>query len=89
MTVYDRLSSAVKVRHYSPKTLEAYKGWTQKFQTFTKSKESQLVSMDDVKGFLSFLAVDKKVAAATQNQALNAIVFLYRAVLNLELGAIG
>ena len=47
MTVYDRLSSAVKVRHYSPKTLEACKGWTQKFQTFTKSKEPQLVSMDD------------------------------------------
>ena len=56
MSVDDRLSSAVKVRHYSPKTLQAYKGWTQKFQTFTQSKEPQLVSMDDVKGFLSMPA---------------------------------
>jgi integron integrase len=88
VTVYDRLSSAVKVRHYSPKTLEAYKGWTQKFQTFTKSKESQLVSMDDVKGFLSFLAVDKKVAAATQNQAFNALLFLFKHVLEKEFGKV-
>ena len=74
MSVYDKLSSAVKVRHYSPKTLQAYRGWTQKFQTFTQSQEPQLVSMDDVKGFLSFLAVDKKVAASSQNQAFNALL---------------
>ena len=81
MSVYDRLSSAVKVRRYSPKTLQAYRGWTHKFQTFTKSKKPQLVSMDNVKGFLSFLAVDKKVAASTQNQASNALLFLCQPVL--------
>ena len=64
--VYDRLHSAIKVRHYSAKTLQAYKAWTQKFQTFTKSKDPERVTMDDVKGFLSFLAVDKKVAASSQ-----------------------
>jgi hypothetical protein len=58
--VYDGLTSAIKVRHYSPKTLEAYKIWTQKFQTFTQSKNPRRVSMDDIKGFLSFLAVTKK-----------------------------
>lgn len=44
--VYDGLTSAIKVRHYSPKTLQAYRIWTQKFQTFTKSKDPRLVTMD-------------------------------------------
>ena len=79
--VYDRLHSAIKVRHYSAKTLQAYKAWTQKFQTFTKSKDPERVTMDDVKGFLSFLAVDKKVAASSQNQAVNALLFLFQACL--------
>ncbi|WP_052808432.1 phage integrase N-terminal SAM-like domain-containing protein [Methyloterricola oryzae] len=54
--VYDRLTSAVKVRHYSPKTLQAYRHWTRKFQSFTKSKDPGLLAMEDVKDFLSFLA---------------------------------
>ena len=84
VSVYDRLSSAVKVRHYSPKTLQAYKGWTQKFQTFTKSKDPQVASMGDVKGFLSYLAVDRKVSASSQNQAFNALLFLFNHVLGKE-----
>ena len=88
MWVYDGLTSAIKVRHYSPKTLEAYQIWTQKFQTFTKSKDPRLVSMDDVKGFLSFLAVEKKVAASSQNQAFNALLFLFRHVLEKDFGKV-
>ncbi|MCK7496706.1 MAG: phage integrase N-terminal SAM-like domain-containing protein [Comamonadaceae bacterium] len=49
--VYDGLTSAIEVRHYSPKTLDAYQSWTQKFQTFTQSKDPRSLSMDDVKGF--------------------------------------
>lgn len=86
--VYDGLTSAIKVRHYSPKTLEAYQIWTQKFQTFTQSKDPRLVTMDDVKGFLSFLAVEKKVAASSQNQAFNALLFLFRHVLEKEFGKV-
>jgi integron integrase len=86
--VYDGLTSAIKVRHYSPKTLEAYQIWTQKFQTFTQSKDPRLVTMDDVKGFLSFLAVNKKVAASSQNQAFNALLFLFRHVLEKEFGKV-
>jgi integron integrase len=82
--VYDRLHSAIKVRHYSAKTLQAYKAWAQKFQTFTKSKDPEHVTMDDVKGFLSFLAVDKKVAASSQNQAFNALLFLFKHVLEKQ-----
>jgi integron integrase len=86
--VYDGLTSAIKVRHYSPKTLDAYTIWTQKFQTFTQSKDPKLLSMDDVKGFLSFLAIHKKVAASSQNQAFNALLFLFRHVLEREFGKV-
>ena len=88
MWVYDGLTSAIKVRHYSPKTLQAYQIWTQKFQTFTKSKDPQLIAMDDIKGFLSFLAADKKVAASSQNQAFNALLFLFRHVLEKDFGKV-
>ena len=84
--VYNGLTSAIKVRHYSPKTLQVYKFWTQKFQTFTKSKDPRLVAMDDVKGFLSFLAVETKISASSQNQAFNALLFLFKHVLEKEFG---
>ncbi|MER2530313.1 MAG: integron integrase, partial [Candidatus Competibacter sp.] len=86
--VYDGLTSAIKVRHYSPKTLDAYKIWTQKFQTFTQSKDPRLLSMDDVKGFLSFLAVHKNISASSQNQAFNALLFLFKHVLEREFGKV-
>ncbi len=86
VSVYDGLNSAVAVRHYSPKTLQAYRHWTRKFQTFTRSKEPGLLSNDDVKGFLNFLAVDRKVAASSQNQAFNALLFLFKHVLGKEFG---
>ncbi len=79
--VYDKLNSAIKVRHYSPKTFKAYRSWTRKLQAFTKSKDPKSLSMDDVKDFLSFLAVEKEVAASSQNQAFNALLFLFRHVL--------
>ncbi len=82
--VYEKLNTAIKVRHYSPKTLKVYRSWTRKLQAFTKSKDPQSLSMEDVKRFLSFLAVDKKVAASTQNQAFNALLFLFKHVLEKE-----
>ena len=86
--VYDGLATAIKVRHYSPKTLKAYKVWTQKLQAFTKSKDPRLLTMDDVKGFLSFLAVERKISASSQNQAFNALLFLFRHVLEIEFGKV-
>ncbi len=75
--VYEKLHTAIKVRHYSRKTFHAYRSWARKLQTFVKSKDPQLLSMDDVKDFLSFLAVVKKVSASSQNQAFNALLFLF------------
>ena len=75
--VYEGLESAIKVRHYSPKTWKAYRTWVRKLQNFTRSKDPALLSMTDVKAFLSHLAVEKNVSAATQNQAFNALLFLF------------
>jgi len=84
VAVYGKLNSAIKVRHYSRKTLQAYRSWMRRFQAFTLSKDPELLCMDDVKGFLTSLAVEKKVAASTQNQAFNALLFLFRHVLEKE-----
>jgi integron integrase len=80
------LEDEIRVRHYSSKTLKTYKGWVQKFQIFTRSKNAELLSSDDVKEYLTFLAVKRKVSSTTQNQAFNSLLFLYRHVLGREFG---
>ncbi|MBW2742558.1 MAG: phage integrase N-terminal SAM-like domain-containing protein [Deltaproteobacteria bacterium] len=85
---YARLVNEIQVRHYSPKTLKAYRGWVQKFQSFTKSKSPELISTEDVKEYLTFLAVKRRVSASTQNQAFNALLFLFRHVLGKEFGKV-
>jgi site-specific recombinase XerD len=77
VSVYNDLNFEIKIRHYSPNTLKTYTGWARQFQNFTKSKEPELLVDSDVKDFLTHLAVDRKVAASTQNQAFNALLFLF------------
>jgi site-specific recombinase XerC len=86
--VFDSLNSEIKIRHYSPKTLKSYRSWTRHFQTFTKSKDYQALTQQDVVDFLSHLAVVKQVSASSQNQAFNALLFLYKHVLKKEFGEI-
>ncbi|MFZ2959720.1 MAG: integron integrase [Candidatus Ozemobacteraceae bacterium] len=85
---FNGLSSAIIVRHYSPKTEKVYRVWLRKFQAFTHSKSPNLLSVADVKDFLTFLAVKGKVAASTQNQAFNALLFFFRHVLGKEFGKV-
>ena len=85
---YTRLTEEIRTRHYSPKTLKTYTQWARKFQAFTKSKAPETLCVDDVKAFLSYLAVKREVAASTQNQAFNALLFFFRHVLNKEFGEI-
>ena len=87
-SVYSDLEAEIKIRHYSPKTLKAYRGWARQFQNFTKSKGPQLLSNADIKDFLTFLAVKRKVSASSQNQAFNALLFLFRHILKTEFGDI-
>jgi len=85
-SVFDKLNDEIKIRHYSPKTLRAYRGWAGQFQSFTKSKDPQLLSAVDVKDFLTFLEVKRRVSASSQNQAFNALLFFFRHVLKKEFG---
>ena len=85
---YIRLVDEIRLRHYSVKTLRAYRLWMQKFQTYTRSKHPGLLSADDVKAFLTHLAVEKNVSASSQNQAFNALLFFFRHVLSKEFGKI-
>ncbi|WP_456385765.1 integron integrase [Desulfolithobacter sp.] len=84
--LYEKLENSIKIRHYSPATLRTYTGWARKFQSFTKSKDYRLLTVDDVKKFLTWLAVEKGVSASSQNQAFNALLFLFRNVLGKEFG---
>ena len=86
--VFNDLKNAIKIRHYSPATLRTYSGWARKFQAYTKSKAPRLISVDDVKAFLTWLAVDQGVSASSQNQAFNALLFLFRHVLGKEFGKV-
>ena len=88
VSVYDTLNCEIKIRHYSPKTLKSYRSWTRHFQAFTKSKDYQALTQQDVVAFLSHLAVVKQVSASSQNQAFNALLFLYKQVLKKEFGEI-
>jgi len=82
----ETLVNQIKVRHYSKKTLKAYTLWTEKLRYFLKDKEPETLDVEDVKAFLTFLAVKKKVSASSQNQAFNALLFYFRQVLKKEFG---
>ncbi|ASQ90462.1 integron integrase [Prosthecochloris sp. GSB1] len=83
-----KLREEIRVRHYSAKTLSSYYGWTRKFQAFVRCKSPALLDTSDVKRYLTWLAMEKDVAASTQNQAFNALLFFYRHVLGREFGKV-
>ena len=84
----DSLRNAIRVRHYSIRTEQSYVGWVKHFIFFHGKRHPKDMGEQEVGAFLTHLAVNKNVAASTQNQALNALVFLYKAVLNRPLGDI-
>jgi len=83
---YRDLEGTIKLRNYSRKTLAAYRLWVGKFQAFVHSRPTDQLGGDEVRGFLTELAVRYGVAAATQNQAFNALLFFYRHILHREFG---
>ncbi len=85
---FKQLADEINVRHYSSKTLKSYRLYVRQFQTYTRSKSPSTISTNDVKGFLTHLAVDKKVSASSQNLAFNALLFFFRHVLGKEFGKI-
>jgi integron integrase len=84
--IIDNLAAEIETRHYSRKTLKAYADWGRKFQGFLRHKPPVDLSSMDVKEYLTYLAVKCKVSASTQNQAFNALLFLYRHILKKDFG---
>ena len=81
----DRLRHEIRVRHYSIRTEEAYTDWVRRFIVFHGKRHPNELGAAEVAAFLTHLAVDRHVAAATQGQARSAILFLYKMVLKVYL----
>ena len=82
----DRVRLAIRLRHYSRRTEEAYVSWIRRFILFHGKRHPLEMRADEVGAFLSWLATTRRVSASTQNQALSALLFLYRDVLRIEIG---
>jgi len=85
----DQVRDVIRLKHYSIRTEETYVNWIKRFILFHNKRHPSEMGEQEISEFLTHLAVDERVAAATQNQALNAIVFLYREIVKRELGEIG
>jgi integron integrase len=81
----DQVRAAVRSRHYSRRTEESYVAWIRRYIFFHNKRHPSQMGAPEVAAFLTSLAVDSHVAASTQNQALSALLFLYREVLEVDL----
>jgi integron integrase len=84
-----RLREALRSRHYSPRTEEAYCRWIRRYVYFHSVRNPAEMSEPEINAFLTHLAVKEQVSASTQNQALSAILFLYRHLLGRQVGDLG
>ena len=84
----DRVRAAVRLRHYSPRTADAYVFWVRRFVLFHGKRHPSTMGAREVAAFLTMLAVEQGVSASTQNQASSALLFLYREVLGVEPGEV-
>jgi hypothetical protein len=81
----DRVREAIRARHYSRRTEKAYVAWIKRYIFFHAKRHPAEMGGPEVTRFLTSLAVESRVASSTQNQALNALLFLYRVVLDQQL----
>jgi site-specific recombinase XerD len=85
----DPLRQALRSRHYSRRTEQTYCHWVKRFIYFHNVRHPAEMGEPEINAFLTHLAVKQKVSASTQNQALSALLFLYRYVLGHEVGDLG
>ena len=88
LKLLDQMRNVMRIKHYSLKTEKSYIQWVRRYSYFHNKQHPDNMSALDVQKFLNYLAVEQNVSASTQNQALNAIVFLYKQVLKKELGLV-
>ena len=84
--ILDQLRDVIRLKHYSYRTEQTYVDWVYRFIVFHNKRHPKDLGGPEIEAFLTYLAVQKKVAAPTQNQALSALVFLYRHVLHQDIG---
>ncbi len=80
-----QLRDKIRVKHYSIRTETVYLDWNKRFILFHNKRHPKTMGAKEVEQFLTYLAVENRVASSTQNQALSAILFMYKEVLNIEL----
>jgi integron integrase len=85
----DQVRQCIRLKHLSKRTEEAYVYLVHQFIIFHHKRHPMTMAEPEIRQFLSHLAIDKEVAPSTQNQAFNALIFLYGSVLKKELGNIG
>jgi len=88
LKLLDQVSEVMRFKHYSLRTEQTYREWIKRFILFNGKRHPRDMGPAEISRFLSDLAVRGRVAASTQNQAFNALLFLYREVLHLEMGQI-
>jgi integron integrase len=87
--LFDVLREAIRIRHYSLRTEDTYVDWVRRFILFHGKRHPRELGAPEVQAFLSHLAVERQVAASTQNQAKAALIFLYKEVLAVDLPWLG
>ena len=81
-----RVRECLRIEHYSYRTEQTYVAWIRRFVDFHQFRKPSTLKAPDVREFLRYLAMDRQVSSSTQNQALNAVVFLYRKVVKVDVG---
>src|SRR5512139_1939537 len=84
-TLFSAISEAARLRHYSLRTEKTYIGWVRRYMRVCGGRHPRTLGAGEITTFLTHLAVDLKVSASSQNQALQALLFLYREVFQVEL----
>jgi len=84
-----RVKEALRSRHYSRRTEDAYRNWIKRYIYYHQVRHPVEMGEPEINAFLSHLALEGKVSSSTQNQALAALLFLYRYVINREIGDLG
>jgi integron integrase len=83
--LFDRVRDLIRLKHYSIRTEKSYLSWIMRYIFFHNKRDPKEMANAEIEAFLSHLAVDLKVSAATQNQAFNALLFFYKEVLKKQL----
>jgi site-specific recombinase XerD len=80
----DQVRDAIRTKHYAYRTERSYVDWIKRYVLFHKKRHPAEMGAPEVQAFITFLAVDRQLSASTQNQALSAILFLYKYVLQKD-----